>query len=91
MITEIYIGTSQCDYKGELNINYSISDIRNLTGRNIPKSMSIKLPMTDTNKGIFNFVNEANVFTEITDNGEIYIDGGFYLGDKVKVLEVNTD
>ena len=91
MITEVYIGTSQCDYEEELNVDYSISDIRNLTGRNIPKSLSIKLPMTDTNKEIFKFTNEANVFTEITDDGEIYIDGGFYLGGKVKVLETNTD
>ncbi len=91
MITEVYIGTSQCDYKDELNVDYAISDIRNLTGRNIPKSLSIKLPMTATNKEIFKFVNEANVFTEITDIGEIYIDGGFYIGGKVNVLETNTD
>ncbi|GAG75699.1 unnamed protein product, partial [marine sediment metagenome] len=87
MITEVYIGTSQCDYEEELNIDYSISDIRKLTGRNIPKSMSFKLPMTDTNKSIFSYVNEANVFTEITDNGEIYIDGSIYLTGKVKVLD----
>lgn len=91
MKTEIYIGTDQCDYEDELNVDYAISDIRNLTGRNIPKSLSIKLPTTDNNKEIFNFVNEANVFTEITDDGEIYIDGGFYLGGKAKMLEVNTD
>jgi len=89
MITEIYIGTSQCDYEDELNVDYSISNIKNLTGRNIPTSFAIKLPLTPTNKEIFNFTNEINVFTEITDTGSIQIDGSEYLGNgKVRVLEV---
>lgn len=89
MITEVYIGTSQCDYEDELNIDYSISNIRNLTGRNIPKSHTIKLPWTPTNIEIFKFTSEINVHTEITDTGSINIDGSEYLGNgKVRVLQV---
>jgi len=89
MITEIYIGTSQCDYEDELNVDYSISNIRNLTGRNIPTSFTIKLPWTPTNIEIFKFTSEINVYTEITDTGSIQIDGSEYLSNgKVRVLEV---
>ena len=89
MITEIYIGTSQCDYEDELNVDYSISNIKNLTGRNIPKTFAIKLPWTPTNIEIFKFTNEINVFIEITDTGSINFDGSEYLGNgKVRVLDV---
>jgi len=91
MKTEIYIGTDRCDYQDELNIDYCISDIKDLTGRNIPKSFSIKLPMTDRNKEIFKFVNHADIFEEITDSGEIHINGSLYLSGKVKMIETGSD
>ena len=89
MKIEIYIGTSQCDYEEELNVDYSISDIRNLTGRNIPKSLPMKLPWTDKNIEICKFINEANIFTEITETGTIIIDGGLFLSGKINLLEIS--
>jgi len=86
MNTKIYIGIEQIDFNDEINLVYSIGDIRNLTLGSNNKSYTINVPMTKTNKRIFKYIDNYHAKEEITDKGRIVINGLNVMKGSVKIL-----
>jgi hypothetical protein len=86
MTIDVYVGTERLDFNENLNIVYSIGDLRNLNIGSNNKSYTLNIPLTDNNKKILKFVNKLSSKTEVTGIGRIFIDGGEILKGAVKIL-----
>lgn len=90
MSIDIYIGTERLDFSDNINLVYSIGDIKDLNLGSNNKSYTIDVPLTDNNRKILKYVNTLAGRTEITAVARIFIDGGELLKGKVRVLSADS-
>ena len=91
MKIELYIGTTLCDFDEDINVNFSIGDIRDVSLGNLNKSYSIQLPLTKTNKAVLKHSHTPGSTDEVSSTGRIYVNGLQIIQGAVKVLSFSED
>jgi len=86
MNIEIYIGADKLDFNDNLNLVYSIGNIKDINLGSNNKSYTIDIPLTPNNKKILKFAGSLSSRAEVTAVGRIFIDGGELMKGSVKVL-----
>jgi len=85
------MGTELADFNEAFNVVFSIGDIRNDKLGNNNKSYTLNLPLTKTNKKLLKFINQADVTSEPSDTGRLYLGEMLVISGTVKVLDYNDN
>lgn len=72
-MVEIWIGSEQADYGGEIETQYSIGDFKSLKSGNLNTSYDFDLPLTDTNKRLLKYISEVSCFDEQTSEVKVIV------------------
>lgn len=87
MNTKLYIGTEQADFNELFNVVFSIGDIRELSFGNQNKSYTLNLPLTKTNKRLLKCISQADVKSEQSAKGQLYLGESQIITGTVIILE----
>jgi hypothetical protein len=84
-IVKLYIGSDLADFNERFNVMFSIGDINDISFGNANKSYTLTLPLTKQNKKLLKFINQADVKSEPTATGRLYLDELLIISGSVKV------
>lgn len=90
-MVEIWIGSEQADYGGEIETQYSIGDFKSLKSGNLNTSYDFDLPLTDTNRRLLKYISEVSCFDEQTSTVKIIVDDIELLSGKLYILGINKN
>lgn len=90
-MTEVWIGNEKADYSGDIECQYSISDVRDFEGGNLNTSYDIDLPHTETNKRLLKYINELSSAEEQNALSRIIVNDIEIIRGQLLVLSTNTN
>jgi hypothetical protein len=87
MNIKLYIGSELADFNEVFNVMFSVGDIREPSFGNSNKSYTLNLPLTRQNKKLLKFISQADVKSEVSAIGRLYIGELLIIEGFIVVLE----